>query len=293
MAHLVRIKTMQEYRNVVDVVLRHGKPRSPRGEATLDAGQVTVVLEDPTYALAQGVGRGLSPRVAAVEALQLIGGFHHPEMMVWASPAFKQFMDGETFHGAYGTRVGHQVELAVGKLEEDPDTRQAVVTLWDPAKDNDAGLHDYPCTVAFGFSVRRLDTHDVLDMHVTMRSNDVWLGFPYDVFQFTQLQQSVARTLGMPVGEYTHTAWSMHLYEKHRQLAEALPAPGDALTVYQPKGIGWGPGASFRGIMRDAQALAVGQLHRKLGSFGNSHRVLTESEEWYRGVLSAYTSELG
>jgi hypothetical protein len=262
---------------------------------TYDAGQVTVVLEDPTYGLALGVGRSLSPRVAAAEAIQLIGGFHNPELMVWASPAFKKYMDGYNFHGAYGDRIGTQVELAVAKLEDDLDTRQAVITLWDPEKDNEGGLHDYPCTVALGFSRRDhvgLPAHGVLDMHVTMRSNDVWLGFPYDVFQFTQLQLTVARMLDLPVGEYTHTAWSMHLYERDRDMAIALPI--ETIEVYQPQGIGTVRGLGTTGarlIRRRAADLVYGR-HDKLGQ-ARPMTDLTESEEWYRANLAAYTTHVG
>ena len=46
-----------------------------------------------------------------------------------------------------------------------------------------------------------------------MRSNDAYLGFPHDVFCFTMIQEIVARSLGIGVGEYHHFASSLHLYE--------------------------------------------------------------------------------
>ena len=47
-----------------------------------------------------------------------------------------------------------------------------------------------------------------------MRSNDLWLGFPYDVFQFTCLQVRMAMELGLDIGTYTHIAGSLHLYAR-------------------------------------------------------------------------------
>lgn len=39
-----------------------------------------------------------------------------------------------------------------------------------------------------------------------MRSNDAYLGFPHDVFFFTMIQELVARSLGIRVGDYHHFA---------------------------------------------------------------------------------------
>ena len=48
-----------------------------------------------------------------------------------------------------------------------------------------------------------------------MRSNDIWLGLPYDIAFFTTLQQYVSEVTGIPVGKYYHTVGDLHLYEKH------------------------------------------------------------------------------
>jgi hypothetical protein len=59
-----------------------------------------------------------------------------------------------------------------------------------------------------------------------MRSNDVWLGFPYDVFVNTCLQQILANEMQLELGTYTHHVGSLHLYEKNEKAArEALYSP--------------------------------------------------------------------
>lgn len=47
-----------------------------------------------------------------------------------------------------------------------------------------------------------------------MRSNDIWLGTPYDVVFFTELQKHIANELGVGYGKYTHFAVSLHAYAK-------------------------------------------------------------------------------
>jgi thymidylate synthase len=52
-----------------------------------------------------------------------------------------------------------------------------------------------------------------LDAVVYMRSNDIYLGLPYDVFVFTMLQELFALELGLELGRYHHMVGSLHLYE--------------------------------------------------------------------------------
>lgn len=46
-----------------------------------------------------------------------------------------------------------------------------------------------------------------------MRSNAAWTLLPYNIFEFTLLGELVAVMAGIPLGEYTHFALSMHLYK--------------------------------------------------------------------------------
>jgi thymidylate synthase len=46
-----------------------------------------------------------------------------------------------------------------------------------------------------------------------MRSNDIVRGFPYNVVQFTTVQEIVAGWLGVELGPYNHWSDSLHIYE--------------------------------------------------------------------------------
>jgi thymidylate synthase len=269
---------MEGYKTIVDKVILDGLPVSPRGESTLEVPDFVIRLEDPTRALAVGTGRKLNLSIAAAEAAQIIGGFLDPLLLVSVSKNFEKFMDDGTFWGGYGLRVKEQVVKAAQKLVADNDTRQAVVTIWDPNLDNVPGKHDYPCTLSLTFQIRE----ERLQLHTTMRSNDVWLGLPYDIFMFTQLQLTVARALGIEPGPYFHHAVSLHLYT--RDLDEALKLKStQAHPMITPQGFGHEEGNNnvFGALMR-ARDIGLG-FHEVLNS-------ITESEKWYITRLNGHTS---
>jgi len=263
------------YGDVVDYVMTHGKRRDPRGIETVDAGPVTVVMRDIRYALPLHIGRNINRKIAAAEAVQLIGGFSDPDLLFYASANFKQFAEPNgQFHGAYGRRIGNQLTHVVNKLTRDIDTRQAVITLWDPWLDNLPDKRDYPCTVMMHFAI--IDA--VLEMTVTMRSQDVWLGAPFDWGQFTQLQWTVARLLDIQPGTYRHITLSTHLYASNFTDVERLTTPINRSDwEFQPQGIG-----------RHGDSVAVVRSRAQLLVAKNELSDLTESERWYREQFKAY-----
>ena len=140
--------------------------------------------------------------------------------------------DGATgsLEDAYGPRIlgtgefGHsfnQLERVIDRLRRKPDTRRAVISIIQ-ASDLEPGNAEAPCTIALQFIRRRGRLHLV----VMMRSNDAYLGFPHDVFCFTMIQELVARSLAIQVGEYHHFATSLHLYEHDRNKVSAYLGEG-------------------------------------------------------------------
>lgn len=208
------------YVDVVDAVMDNGADVAPRGSMTREILAATIIVPAAAAMLPVGTGRGVNTKLAAVEALQVVGGYSDPAAFAeW--PHMSMFMDQGTFHGAYGPRLRPQMDMIVRRLQEDSRTRRAVVTLWDPLRDGIEGVQNYPCTTELQFLVR----DERVDLHVTMRANDAWHGLAYDAFVFSQLQHTVANILGRQAGMYVHHANSLHVYEEHWPLTERLEYP--------------------------------------------------------------------
>lgn len=109
----------------------------------------------------------------------------------------------------YQWNRNNQLEKAVEQLKQNPETRQAWITIFD-GKEKDEFKYDTPCTLSIGFVIE----DNKLDMKVLMRSNDLWYGFCNDQFCFSNLQMQVALQLNIDVGKYFHYAADMHLYKE-------------------------------------------------------------------------------
>jgi thymidylate synthase len=170
-----------------------------------------------------GVGRKINTNLAAAEAIQLCAGVGLPTLTEAVAKNVADYVrdpDG-TVHGNYGGRVSAQIADVVEKLDADPSSRQAIIQIWDKYVDSPYRQpmpKDIPCTLTLTFRIR----DERLLLSVVMRSSDVWLGLPFDVFQFRQLQRTIAHILGYDIGEYCHHSVSMHLYEKDLERARSL-----------------------------------------------------------------------
>ncbi len=121
--------------------------------------------------------------------------------------------DGETIRSAYGyilyKKHGfNQVDYCVDQLKKDKYTRKAVLTYKTPYNKE---TKDNICTLSQQFYMRDNKLHTI----VTMRSNDIFLGFRNDLAWFRYLQYQVALRLGIEPGLYHHNVGSLHLYENH------------------------------------------------------------------------------
>lgn len=195
-----------------------GRKASPRGMETRELLNVQIEIENPKESLAYLPGRGFNLAFSVAEFLSYVGGINSVDYISQFNDNIAQFSDnGINFYGSYGARIAHQIPKIIEQLRSNPDTRQANLTIFttqDMLKDT----KDTPCTVSIDFKLR----DNKLYTHVFMRSNDLIWGFQYDMFNFTLLQQMIANSLGVEVGTYTHTATSLHIYERHFEMFDEL-----------------------------------------------------------------------
>ena len=177
----------------------------------------SVRLLEPARSFVTNPLRRLCPGYAAAEFLWYMSGLRNGSMIQRYAPSYKQYLDesGEAY-GAYGPHITAQLPLVIEQLKQTDHSRQAVITFWEPvitlsAATQRPATRDVPCTVCLQYLVRDGQLHAV----TYMRSNDAWLGLPYDVFAFTCLMRIVAAHLDLRIGTYTHCVGSMHLYAKH------------------------------------------------------------------------------
>lgn len=180
---------------------------APRQKTTHEARDtVCLELTDLSRNLIFNPYRNLNYTFALIESIGMWCGVDFVSFYKPYNKHIAEFSDdGRVLYGAYGPRFASQLKYLVNILRSDRDSRQAVITLWRPSPKKSK---DIPCTVMLDFKIRDFK----LNLNVYMRSNDVWLGLPYDLMNFTTIQKQVASILGIKLGVYRHITSSLHMY---------------------------------------------------------------------------------
>lgn len=172
------------------------------------------VIKDPTKNIMKDPVRNLSMRYGIGELLWYLSANNKLSQIQKYTKGWDRMTDdGVTVNSNYGYCVTKkygfdQLEFVINELKKNPNSRRAVIHIKEPT---DKPSNDVNCTVCLQFFIRE----GKLYMTTYMRSNDVWFGFPYDVFQFTCLQIYLSMVLEVELGTYTHIAGSLHLYERN------------------------------------------------------------------------------
>ena len=179
--------------------------------------------------------RNANPFFHLMEALWILARRQDVRFLAMFNKRMADYSDdGETFHAPYGYRIGDQLERVIDLLKRSPDTRRAVLQIWDHGKDLAKDGKDLPCNDMVFLKIRDGRLH----MSVLCRSNDMlWGAYGANVVQFSFLQEYIARSVGVELGAYHQYSDSFHVYTggaggKLWSKLEEHPLEHSALTRY-------------------------------------------------------------
>jgi hypothetical protein len=201
------------------------KEQSRNGPVLVAPGPVCITYKKPLERVLFNPKRDANPYFHLFESLWMLAGRNDVAFVAQFAKRMADFSDnGATLNGAYGHRwrkyfKWDQIEGIIQLLRKDPNTRRAVLTMWDGAADLwDSGVSiatskDVPCNLMALFDLR----NGALNMTVLNRSNDlVWGALGSNVVHFSILQEYIAHAVSNPVGVYRQFSNNLHLYtERH------------------------------------------------------------------------------
>lgn len=238
------------WRQLFDKFGTYGRLQESRDETTKELIHVAIEINDPRQRVV--FSRPINPAFAIAEVIWILAGSDDLAFITFWNPRMKRYSDdGITMHGAYGPRLRSnsrsyatkvanepvrpretldQIKAAYEALKHVPHTRQVVLQIWDSERDlpnPGPRSKDVPCNLISHLMIRDGNLHWLQ----TMRSNDFVWGLPYNIIQFTTLQEIIAGWLGVGLGPYVHMSDSLHIYQRHWGLLEQKLSPESNIPV--------------------------------------------------------------
>ena len=215
------IESEQAFANIYFKLLLEAEPISPRGSPTYEIENFTYTL-NPRIRFTNFPSRKLSLAYIKREWQWYLNADPTDTRIakyakIWG-PMIKDGIINSNY-GAYWFKGQYGVKEVVQELEQDPDSRRAVIPMLGVSQRHyDKDIVDKPCTTSIEFRIR----HGRLHTHVVMRSQDAVFGLGNDVPAFSFLSEVVALLLNQPLGYLTITVGSFHYYERHKDMLSSI-----------------------------------------------------------------------
>lgn len=120
-----------------------------------------------------------------------------------------------TYRGTLLSQLNGVIQL----LKDDPDTRKAILSIYDTAIDSNFydGSRRIPCSMYYNFMIREVpgtNNKVQLNLHYHQRSADFITHFGNDVYLAWKLLEYVSDHLKVQRGYLVHCIDSLHVYKK-------------------------------------------------------------------------------
>ena len=159
--------------------------------------------------------RDANPVFHLMEAVWMLAGSNDVAFPELFNSKFRQYAESNgRVWGAYGYRwrshfQEDQIGVVIGILQKNPQSRQAVMQMWDCDSDLGGIKNDLPCNTHIYFDCRG----GKLNMTVCNRSNDIlWGAYGANAVHMSMLQEVVAAGVGVPMGMYRQFSNNFHAY---------------------------------------------------------------------------------
>jgi thymidylate synthase len=220
--------------DLLDALLRSGDVVVVRGQEIKELRSRLITIQLPTERVYVIPNRRNNIFGTIAEAVWVIAGRNDVAFLERYLERAREFSDdGKVWRAGYGPRLRDwygtdQLKEVVRILKDEPSSRRAALSLFDPARDY-IDSKDVPCNNWLHFLIRDNRVH----LNAAIRSNDVMWGFSgINTFEWSLLLEMMAYWTGCQVGEFSYFVSSLHIYNRHYKRAQEIISARKDKTLY-------------------------------------------------------------
>lgn len=202
---LINSDVMELWKNALSLVVKNGiEFKDNDGRICIEENNLVLTLTNPNQKISE-----------PIEIMMARRKWVYPSKDELSSIMFKEY-HAPTYDYTYGGRIFSfedqldQInEFIIPLLKSDPSSRRAVVVLYDPIDDSNISNKNSPGIIYMQFRIKENKLH----MNCHIRSNDLFFGWPANIYQIFTLQKFVSEKLGIEKGNISTISNSAHVFK--------------------------------------------------------------------------------
>jgi dihydrofolate reductase/thymidylate synthase len=145
-----------------------------------------------------------------------LGKFYGYQWRHWGAEMVWQVQDKPNAFGIRTTQGFDQINEIIRLIRNDPTSRRILLSGWNPTDLKDTCLP--PCHVLYQFYVDR--ERKSLSCHMYQRSQDLFLGVPFNIASVALLTKLIATTCGLDADHMMISGGDSHIYLNHLEAVQ-------------------------------------------------------------------------
>jgi thymidylate synthase len=242
----------EQYKQLTKLILEHGTYKNNRTNTNTKSTFGKSIEVDLSEGFPILTLRKIAYKMAIEETLFFLSGqtdtkiLENKNINIWKGNTSREFLDSRGLHhldeGDMGKGYGYQwrkfndnidqVVDVLNSLRDDPFSRRHIITAWNPNQQHEMALP--PCHIMQQYVVNG----NYLDSCFYMRSNDFYLGNPFNMIGYAFLNHIFAKWCNRKPGKMVFFGADIHIYENAFVEAEKLlnlePFPSPQLLIMKP-----------------------------------------------------------
>jgi thymidylate synthase len=201
--NITKKTTLEAWKSALNHIINEGKNYKDNERLTRESLNLSICIEDPAKDI-----------TAPIEIMRKSKKWVYPPMEEIESIILSK-KTALAYSYSYGPRIFNHNNInqidnfIIPLLKKDPFSRRAIAVLWDPLIDSNVYKKDVPGFILIDFKLR----DNKLNATSFVRSNDIFFGWPANIYQIFCLVEYVSKQLSCEVGSLTTFSSSAHIFE--------------------------------------------------------------------------------
>jgi thymidylate synthase (methanogen type) len=126
-----------------------------------------------------------------------------------ANPAYDYTYGGRIFN--FSGQINQVKSFIIPLLQKEPESRRAVITIYNPFQDSTFKTKNVPAILNICLRLHQ----GKLALTAVIRSQDLFFGWPANIYQLYCLQKFISENLNVKMGSLTTISNSTHIFESN------------------------------------------------------------------------------
>jgi thymidylate synthase (methanogen type) len=202
---LINDNVVELWKNALSLVVRQGEEFTDNdNRICIEENNLVLTLTDTSKNVGEPIEMMIEKKKWVYPSKDELSNIMFKE---YEAPTYDYTYGGRIF--SFADKIDQINEYILPLLKSDPSSRRAIIIIYNPEEDSKMSNKNSPGIIYMQFRIKKSQLH--VNCHI--RSNDLFFGWPANIYQVFTLQKYLAEKLKVGQGNISTVSNSAHVFK--------------------------------------------------------------------------------